>query len=68
MTTPLLQEELESEKEPPQTHHPGWELRDQLFLTHLLLEPNQVDFRAVVTTSQRLVEGACKGTTLRLLR
>jgi len=26
--TPLLQEELEPEEEPPQTHHPSWELRD----------------------------------------
>jgi len=26
--TPLLQEESESEEEPPQTHHPSWELRD----------------------------------------
>jgi len=25
---PLLQEELEPEEEPPQTHHPSWELRD----------------------------------------
>jgi len=40
---PLLQEELEPEEEPLQMHHPSWELRDQLFLTRLLLEPNQVD-------------------------
>ena len=26
--TPLLQEESESEEEPPQTHHPSWEFRD----------------------------------------
>jgi len=26
--TPLLQEEFESEEEPPQTHHPSWELGD----------------------------------------
>jgi len=56
--TPLLQEELESEKEPLQTHHPSWELEDRLFLTHLLLEPDQVDLRATATTSQRLAEGA----------
>jgi len=41
--TPLLQEELEPEEEPPQTHHPSWELRDRLFLTRLLPEPDQVD-------------------------
>jgi len=41
--TPLLQEELEPEEEPPQTHHPSWELGDQLFLTRLLPEPDQVD-------------------------
>jgi len=41
--TALLQEELELEKESPQTHHPSWKLGDQLFLTRLLLEPNQVD-------------------------
>jgi len=40
---PLLQEELEPEEEPPQTHHPSWELGDRLFLTYLLLEPDQVD-------------------------
>jgi len=39
----LLQEESESEKKPPQMHHLSWELRDQLFLTCLLPEPNQVD-------------------------
>jgi len=37
-------------------YHPGWELGDQLFLTRLLPEPNQVDLRAAATTSQRLVE------------
>jgi len=41
--TPLLQEESESEEELPQMHHPSWELGDQLFLTYLLLEPDQVD-------------------------
>jgi len=41
--TPLLQEELEPEEEPPQTHHPSWELGDRLFLTRLLPEPDQVD-------------------------
>jgi len=56
--TPLLQEELEPEKEPLQTHHPSWELGDRLFLTRLLLEPDQVDLRATTTTSQRLAEGA----------
>jgi len=56
--TPLLQEELEPEEEPPQTHHPSWELRDRLFLTRLLPEPDQVDLRATTTTSQHLVEGA----------
>jgi len=39
-------------------HHPSWELGDQLFLTRLLPEPNQVDLRATATTSQRLAEGA----------
>jgi len=56
--TPLLQEELEPEEEPPQTYHSSWELGDQLFLTRLLPEPDQVDLRATTTTSQRLVEGA----------
>jgi len=56
--TPLLQEELEPEEEPLQTHHPSWELGDRLFLTRLLLEPDQVDLRATTTTSQRLAEGA----------
>jgi len=55
---PLLQEESESEEEPLQTHHPSWELGDQLFLTHLLPEPDQVELQAMATTSQRLVEGA----------
>jgi len=41
--TPLLQEELEPEKEPLQTHHLSWELRDRLFLTCLLPEPDQVE-------------------------
>jgi len=41
--TPLLQEESESEEESPQTHHPSWESGDRLFLTRLLLEPDQVD-------------------------
>jgi len=31
--TPLLQEESESEEEPPQTHHSSWEPGDRLFLT-----------------------------------
>jgi len=31
--TPLLQEELELEEEPLQTHHLSWELGDRLFLT-----------------------------------
>jgi len=39
-------------------HHPSWELGDQLFLTRLLPEPDQVDLRATATTSQRLTEGA----------
>jgi len=39
-------------------HHPSWELGDQLFLTRLLPEPDQVDLRAMATTSQRLTEGA----------
>jgi len=39
-------------------HHPTWELRDRLFLIHLLPEPNQVDLRAMATTSQRLAKGA----------
>jgi len=56
--TPLLQEELEPEEEPPQMHYPSWELRDRLFLTRLLSEPNQVDLRAMTTTSQCLAEGA----------
>jgi len=55
---PLLQEESEFEEEPLQMHHPSWELRDQLFLTRLLPEPDQVDLRATATTSQRLAEGA----------
>jgi len=41
--TPLLQEESESEEEPPQTHHLSWEFGDRLFLTRLLPEPDQVD-------------------------
>jgi len=56
--TPLLQEESEAEEEPPQTHHLSWELGDQLFLTRLLPEPDQVELRAAATTSQRLAEGA----------
>jgi len=55
---PLLQEESESEEEPPQTHYPSWELGDRLFLTRLLPEPNQVELQAAATTSQRLAEGA----------
>jgi len=39
-------------------HHPSWELRDQLFLTRLLPEPDQVELRATTMTSQRLAEGA----------
>ena len=39
-------------------HHLSWELGDQLFLTHLLLEPDQVDLQATTTTSQHLMEGA----------
>jgi len=56
--TPLLQEESESEEKPPQTHHPSWELGDQLFLTRLLPEPDQVELQAAATTSQRFAEGA----------
>jgi len=37
---PLLQEESESEEEPPQTHHLSWEPGDRLFLTRLLPEPD----------------------------
>jgi len=54
----LLQEELEPEEEPLQMHYLSWELEDQLFLTHLLLEVDQVNLRATTTTSQHLVEGA----------
>jgi len=39
-------------------YYPSWELGDQLFLTHLLPEPDQVDLRATTTTSQCLAEGA----------
>jgi len=39
-------------------HYPSWELRDRLFLTRLLPEPDQVNLRATATTSQRLAEGA----------
>jgi len=55
---PLLQEESESEEEPSQTHHSSWELGDRLFLTRLLPEPDQVDLRAMATTSQHLMEEA----------
>jgi len=45
-------------------HHPSWELRDRLFLTCLLPEPDQVDLRAMTTTSQCLAEGArCSAET-----
>jgi len=43
-------------------HHPSWELRDQLFLTCLLPEPDPVDLRAMTTTSQRLAEEARHST------
>jgi len=56
--TPLLQEELEPEKKLSQAHHLSWELRNQLFLTHLLPEPDQVDLQAMTTISQHLMEGA----------
>jgi len=56
--TPLLQEESESEEEPPQMHHSSWEPGDRLFLTRLLPEPNQVELQATATTSQHLAEGA----------
>jgi len=39
-------------------HHPSWELRDRLFLTRLLPEPDQINLQAMATTSQRLAEGA----------
>ena len=39
-------------------HHPSWELRDRLFLIRLLPEPDQVNLRAMATTSQHLVEEA----------
>ena len=39
-------------------HHPSWELRDQLFLTRLLLELSQVDLQATTTVSQHLAKGA----------
>jgi len=62
--TPLLQEELEPEEKPPQTHHSSWELRDRLFLTRLLPEPDQVDLQAMTRTSQHLAEGArCSAET-----
>jgi len=54
----LLQEELELEEEPLQTHHPSWELGDRLFLICLLPKPSQVDLQATTTASQRLVKGA----------
>jgi len=38
-------------------HHSSWELRDQLFLTRLLPEADQVDLQAMTTTSQYLAEG-----------
>jgi len=59
--TPLLQEELEleePEETPPQLYVPNWEPGDWLFLTRLLPEPSQTDFRAMAMTSQHLVEGA----------
>jgi len=39
-------------------HYPSWELKDRLFLTCLLPEPDQVDLQATTMTSQRLAEGA----------
>jgi len=54
----LLQEESESEEEPLPMYRLSWKLGDQLFLTHLFPEPNQVDLQATATTSQRLTEGA----------
>jgi len=39
-------------------HYLSWELRDQLFLTCLLPEPDQVDLRTTATTSQCLAEEA----------
>jgi len=55
---PLLQEELELEETPPQTHGPDWEPRDRLFLTRLLPELTPTDLHAMATTSQCLTEGA----------
>jgi len=43
-------------------HHLSWELGDQLFLTCLLPEADQIDLRATTTTSQYLVEGARHST------
>ena len=57
-TAPLLQEELDLEKMPPQTYSPNWEPRDRLFLTCLFPELTQVDLWAAATTSQRLAEEA----------
>jgi len=56
--TPLFQEELELKELPLQTYYPGWEPRDQLFLTRLLPEPAQVNLQAMAMISQRLTEGA----------
>jgi len=62
--TSLFQEELELEESPSQTYHPGWEPGNWLFFTRLLPELTQVDFWAMATTSQRLVEGArCSAKT-----
>jgi len=40
---PLFQKELELEEVLPQTYHPGWELRDRLFLICLFLELTQAN-------------------------
>jgi len=57
----MLHEELEMkelEETTLQPYAPDWEPGDRLFLMHLLPELTQTDFRAMATTSQRLVEGA----------
>jgi len=56
--TPLFQEELELKDMSPPTCCPDWEPGDRLFLARIFPELTQADLQAMVTTSQRLAEGA----------
>jgi len=60
---PEYAEDSEEDETSTQTYRVEYEPGDRLFMTRILSEPAAEDLRAISMISQKLAEGACKGTS-----